>query len=239
MQRLLTILVLLSICWNSANSQPVPVDDDKSSYKQPDEGEVVTFNPVLSADKWFNEMLIYVSSNLQLYLPKKESLTNVRGAIVCSFNVNKSSGVIEELKIVRGLAPWLNHAILNAMISVPPLNQSVAVELMKREKREIVFHFGSPKDKMGTDIYNWQNTQKDKLQADIKDLQQQNKEQLQAANKKWGNYRDDNLMKGALTQKHVDLNWGGSFQRPDKVAISPDDLKKESEPKTKVYISID
>lgn len=142
-----------------------------------DRKSIEKFTPVLGSEREINEALIYLSENLAVYIPQDEDINTIRGEILCSFIID-TTGSITKAWIGRGIVPWLNNAIVEALREMPAWSPKVDRKGKPIEVRhDIYFCFNGQQDP--TDRTS------EKIAQSRNDFQQKKREELAAKNSEW------------------------------------------------------
>ena len=121
---------LLGVCALSAAAQEVK--------------KVQKFNPVYSTQEEVNDLLSFVAANIKVEL-SEDQIRNVNGQMVCKFRVD-TTGRIYNVTVGRSLRPWIDMAIVGAMVRMPFYGVA-AIDRKGRPydvERQLVFSFGKP-----------------------------------------------------------------------------------------------
>lgn len=104
--------------------------------------KVQKFNPVYSNQAEVNELLSFVSANIKVELTENQ-VENINGQMVCKFRID-TTGRIYNVTVGRSLKPWIDMAIIGAMIRLPHYGVPSIGRNGKPQDvdRQLVFSFG-------------------------------------------------------------------------------------------------
>lgn len=106
--------------------------------------KIQKFNPVYSNQAEINELLSFVSANIKVEL-SEDQVRNIDGQMVCKFRLDVT-GRIYNVTVGKSLRPWIDMAIIGAMVRLP--NYGVPATDRRGQpwdvERQLVFSFGKP-----------------------------------------------------------------------------------------------
>lgn len=175
-----------------------------------------TFRPIFGQDEQLNRTLAHITEHISLDSFTQARIPSITGTIYCTFEVNEK-GEFKNIKIARGVTPWLDYKIVAAMAIIPPtvpfFNNKGEAE---SRKREVVFAFGSSNRSKGLVPPDYRpEVNPDQDPERIKEL-----EKIRAQNEKWDKFAFDNT-KLSLDGKSIYKPNGSPLQKPITPATPP------------------
>lgn len=178
------ILAMPAVCF-------AQIQTADTAYYSPKEREVLQhFNPIYGNEEESNNIISFISSNLVVELSPAQ-VKGIDGYVVCSFVVD-TLGEMKKLKVEHSLKPWIDYAILGAMIRLPNWGRPCMRRDKKVERRfDIVFSFGSfikPLNHMG---FNGSKVSSE-TQAQIDEQRLAMQKELLARKNRWDGFTKEN-----------------------------------------------
>lgn len=157
------------------------------------------FTPIYGTDEEINRTLSFITENLLFDSLTYTRLGSLNGYVRCVFNVNEE-GKIVDIKIAKGLSPWIDYEISTTMSTMPNMNPFINTKGERvKVKRDIYFTFGSKDDR------GWGNPYLNKSEqttASIEEQRRHIKDSIMKNNQAWSDFTTDNA-KIALDGKSV------------------------------------
>ena len=184
-----SFLILLVVVI-TASVYAVSPDDDQSVSNR----RIERVKPVLIGSEQMNRIIIFVSENCELVIPPDRKIDGIEGRIYCTFTVD-SAGCVNTAWITKGINYWLDHAVADAIMKLPPWKG-----YLKTAKHDVVFSFISHSGLGFIDPNMIAGEREDAMKKTIDEHKQKESKEVKAEHEQWAQFRNDNMVETITTE---------------------------------------